>query len=613
MKLMSRLLATFIIITAFCTAGFSQQNVNIMLAAEYYEKGELEKSRELYEDLAKNYKNIPQIHNNYFNVLLDLKMYDEAEDYLQKIQKRFPGNIYYVLDMGLIYRNQGELETMDKYYSRLIRSDLKNDNYKTRIAAQYFLRTQLVEYAIKMYEEGRKASGNPFEYSLELANVYRLANKKEPMIEEYLNYVYINPGNLPYIRNSLQTILSEPEDLEMLENILYQKIQQFPNTDIYPELLIWVQLQEKNFYGAFVQARALDKRTGTEGDKALNIGIISLENKDYSSAERIFNYVIEEYPQSFNYILSKHYLIKVKEEKIKTSYPIDTIQIRELVKDYNQFIEDIGFERTTLEAYRNKAQLHAFYLDEKEEAIEILNAIVENPKSDKILIAKSKLDLGDIYILTEMPWESTLLYSQVEKSMKETPIGYDAKLRNAKLSYYKGEFRLAQEHLDILKEATTREISNDAMQLSLLIKDNTGLDSTEEALQNYAAIELLLFQNKVEDAKLKIEASLVEYDSHPIKDELMWLQADILLKEGRPLQAIPILESIVNDYTYDIWSDDAYYKMGEIYEFQLADIEKAMEIYKDFLLKFPGSIYTAEARKRYRFLRGDAVVNPPTQ
>jgi len=30
-------------------------------------------------------------------------------------------------------------------------------------------------------------------------------------------------------------------------------------------------------------------------------------------------------------------------------------------------------------------------------------------------------------------------------------------LRNAKLYYFQGDFKLAQEHLDILKEATTRE------------------------------------------------------------------------------------------------------------------------------------------------------------
>lgn len=93
-----------------------------------------------------------------------------------------------------------------------------------------------------------------------------------------------------------------------------------------------------------------------------------------------------------------------------------------------------------------------------------------------------------------------MLYSQVEKSQRETPVGYEAKLRNAKLSYFKGEFLLAQEHLDILKQATSREIANDAIDLSMRIKENTFYDPDGSALKEFASIELLVAQNKNEIA-----------------------------------------------------------------------------------------------------------------
>src|SRR5690606_28607822 len=103
--------------------------------------------------------------------------------------------------------------------------------------------------------------------------------------------------------------------------------------------------------------------------------------------------------------------------------------------------------------------------------------IVANPRASLQLKSKAKLDLGDIYLLKGEPWESTLLYSQVEKQQKESPLAYEAKLKNAKLSYFKGDFRLAQDHLNILKEATTREIANDALDLSMRIKENLAYDS----------------------------------------------------------------------------------------------------------------------------------------
>lgn len=70
-------------------------------------------------------------------------------------------------------------------------------------------------------------------------------------------------------------------------------------------------------------------------------------------------------------------------------------------------------------------------------------------------------------------------------------------------------------------------------------------------------------------------------------------------------RSIKLLQQILNEYPDDILADDAYFQQGEIYERQLHDKDKAMEIYREFLNKYPGSVYAAEARKRYRMLRGD--------
>ncbi|NJN97410.1 MAG: hypothetical protein HC875_26665 [Anaerolineales bacterium] len=118
----------------------------------------------------------------------------------------------------------------------------------------------------------------------------------------------------------------------------------------------------------------------------------------------------------------------------------------------------------------SKALLMAFYLDEKDEALLLLQEAIDLARYNNKFIAKCKTSMGDIYLLKGEPWEATLLYSQAEKLQKDSPIAYESKLKNAKLNYYKGDFELAQSHLDILKMATSREIANDAMELSLLIK-----------------------------------------------------------------------------------------------------------------------------------------------
>jgi tetratricopeptide (TPR) repeat protein len=253
------------------------------------------------------------------------------------------------------------------------------------------------------------------------------------------------------------------------------------------------------------------------------------------------------------------------------------------------------------------ALLNAFYLQEHDRAIEILQSAITGAGNNQKFKDQCKLDLGDIYILKDEPWESTLLYMQVEKSQREDNLGEIAKLKNAKLQYYTGQFELSKEILDVLKKATTREISNDAMQLSLLIQDNTGLDTSEVAMADFSKIDLLIFQNRYEESIVKLDALFNQYKSHSLADEILWLKANTLLKINRIDEAVTDLKNILENYKYDILADDALFTLAKVTEENLKDNEKAMEYYRQLLRDYPGSIFGAQSRIRFRELRGDGV------
>jgi tetratricopeptide (TPR) repeat protein len=585
----------------------SAQDISqIQLANEYYSMGDVEKAIELYEKLSGNTKNIPIIHRNYYDLLLSTDNIKMADKYINSVIKYSPDNIYYAIDKGMLYSRTGDEDKENNYYKKLF-NELKKNDRKTRQAAQYLIGKQKLDYAENLYLLARNEQKDPFRYAIELATIYRLLNKKDKMIREYLNFVNKSPNNLPYVRNVLQNYLTEAEDLKSLENLLYDLIQKDSENNIYAELLIWVNIQQRNFYGAFIQARAYDIRTGKEGNEIFEVGLITLENKDYETAIDIFDYLIENYQSSYIYPIAKRYKIKSREELVKNTYPVDELEIRKLIHDYNLLVLEIGIHSRTAEALLSKAHLHAFYLSEMDSAIDILNTIITIPRISPELKARSKLDLGDIYLLKGESWESVLLFAQVEKSRKESPTGYEAKLRSAKLSYYNGDFELAQQHLDVLKLATTREIANDAMQLSLLIKDNTGLDTSGFLLKKYAEIELLLFQNKKQQALDSLNFMYQEYGGSSLTDEILWLLADIHMEMGDFQKSLELLSAIVESYGEDIFGDDAFFRMAEIYDYHLLDVESAKNLYQNFLSVYPGSIYAAQARKRYRTLRGDYV------
>jgi tetratricopeptide (TPR) repeat protein len=589
--------------------SFAQDRNEIQIANEYFLKGEKEKALASYQGLAKNVLNIPSIHNNYLSLLLDLNMFKEAENYVERAIQKLDDRLSYKLDLGYVYVKAGEIQKADKYFKNSIKSN-SQDIYKLKSISDFLASRHLIDYAILSLQEARKTMSNSNLFTLELANLYRIQGKRDEMVQEYLNYVTQTPGNINYIKNLLQVLLSKPEELETLEKLLYDKVQQNPESEVFSDLLIWVNLQQKNFYGAFIQSRAYDKRFKKESIKTLEIANIALNNKDYDNADKGFSFVVKEYANTENYLPARLGQIHAREAKVKRKFPVNKDSVSYLINEYKGFISKYPDNPNSFEAQLNESLLHAYYLDQKDSAVNELQNLIANPRVSPALKSRAKLELGDIYLLKEEPWESTLLYSQVEKNQKDAPLGYDAKLRNAKLSYYRGDFRLAQEHLDILKEATTREIANDAMELSMRIKENTALDTVGIAMKLYAAAELDLVQNKLQPALVKLDQIEKEFPHHSLTDDVYWLRANLKMKEGKFEEAISFLQKILTEYGEDVLADDALFIEGDIYEFQLRDKDKAMEIYRSILDKFPGSVYAAEARKRYRQLRGDFADMP---
>ena len=227
------------------------------------------------------------------------------------------------------------------------------------------------------------------------------------------------------------------------------------------------------------------------------------------------------------------------------------------------------------------------------------------PGIEEYDLAECKLEYADVQLLLGNVWESLLYYSQVEKDFKEHPLGHEAKLRRAKISYYQGDFQWAQAQLATLKASTSKLIANDAMELSLLITDNYNLDTTEIAMRAFALGDFLVYQQKYDDAIIKYDSVLIAFSGHTLTDEIYLRKSEIYYLQNKYDLALSELKRIEEDWEYDILADDALYKRAKIYDDILDDKENSMKIYEHILLEHNSSIYVAESRKRFRELRGD--------
>jgi TolA-binding protein len=470
----------------------------------------------------------------------------------------------------------------------------------------FFNRNQKLDLMVKLILKDREVSKSPYKFDTWLARTYNLLNQKDKMLEEALGYARRNK-HPDYVKSAIQDAFVTEEEIKYVEDVLFNKIQENPNETFYPELLTWWFAQKGDFARAFIQARAIDKRLNLGGNKVFELAYQSYASKDFKNAARMYQYIMDEYPASEQYPYARTWMIKSKEELVKTTYPIEMEAIQDLIGQYQKLIADVGSSIRTADAMRNMGLLQAFYLHDYTAAIQTLEMAVRTVQNNPWFRDQCKLDMGDIYLLKDEPWESTLLYMQVEKSQKEDNLGEIARLKNAKLQYYTGQFELSRDILDVLKKATSKEIANDAMQLSLLIEDNTGLDTSEVALARFSRVDLLIFQNKYVESLSVLDSLHTEYKEHALADEILWLRANTLLKVNKVDEAVRDLEEMVAEFHSDILADDALFLLAKVTEENRKDREKAMDLYRRVLTEFPGSVYSAQARVRFRELRGDFI------
>ena len=253
------------------------------------------------------------------------------------------------------------------------------------------------------------------------------------------------------------------------------------------------------------------------------------------------------------------------------------------------------------------ADFEALYVNELDTAIMILEELRQFGGLHPEAVAKAKLALGDYYLMNGDRWEASLLFSQVDKDFKEGQTGEYARERNARLSYYSGDFEWAQEQFKILKGATSKLISNDAIDMSVFILDNLGMDTTEVTLQLFALAELLTFQNKYEEALKYLDSINILFPEHSLDDDVLYNKAHIFRKQRKTLEMIEMYQKIIEKYPEEIRADNAIYELAELYETKLNDPEKAKGLYEKLFLDYSSSTFAVEARKRFRMLRGDEL------
>lgn len=577
------------------------------LAMHFLEQGEFEKANLYFEEVYP--RNEEYWYPHYLKSLIGAKELAKAEKITKKLIRQVRYSTPYYVYLGQIYGLEGEKKKEQECYDKAIKEVSPTPDGVHQLG-QLFVELKSFDYAINTYNKGYKLTNYPFFY--EKAEVYRQKNDLVSMINEYLDALEYRETELQVVQMQLQNSLGYDDETggmknPLLRQELQKRIEKSPDKIVLSEFLIFLLIQQKDFDGAYVHCRALDKRLKEDGQRVYNLGKICQSNSRWESAAKCYEYLLTKGHSSVYYNAALVDLVNVEYLAITAKVNPPVAELKKVETRLQSTWKQYGHTELGLNVAKNLASLQAFYLGQPDTAAVILNEIINDPAVSLNRKAEFKLMLGDVYILTGALWDASLLYSQVEKAFKFETIGHEAKFRNAYMSYYAGEFKWAKTQADVLKGSVEKLIANDALELSLIISDAIGVDTNAAPLKMFAAAELLIKQGRFKEAMVKMDSINLVFNNHTLGDDIFYKKAEIYRKMGLFSDAEKMYKNILEYYPTGLYGDNAQMQLALLYENDLKDVTKASEAYSDMLTKYPGSVFTVEARKRYRLLRGDNI------
>ena len=585
------------------------------LANQYFSSGEYEKAATTYLKLYNKNPRQSYLFDNYIKCLIELEDYDLAEKALKKEIKDKPKKTNNYVTYGNLLEKQERMDEATKWYRKGI-DELPVDVGVINSVGATFSRIGKYELALEAYKKGEQLLGEdkfPFENSI--AEVYRKLDMPSEMVTYYLKYAKrttTRTNNNSAIRNTKSNMKywmrGDSTLLDEMQGQLYTLIQAEPEVLVFPELMEWVHIEREDYGSALRQARALDRRLEEPGDRVLSLGEIARKDGDNDTALKAYDYLINKKGvDGPHYITANSLKFRLLSDKAMDRKEVVPTELDSIDRMYTAFFDQVGINSGTDYVVKQYADFLALNKNDMDKAITVLEDLVVLSSIDKATKASSKISLADFYLMRGEVWEATLLYSQVDKDNEEGLQGEIARFKNAMLFYYEGEFAWAQEQFDILESATSKLISNDAIDMSVFIMDNMGLDTTDIPLKMFAQSQFHTVQNKYGEAYEQLESILSQYPEHSLEDDIMFQKAEIHQRKREYTKALELYTKVFTDFNEEIRADNALMRAAEIHELILLDTDKAMELYEKLYLDFSNSTFAVIARKRFRRLRGDDV------
>lgn len=601
----------------------NEYDSQLRLAQVYEENRDFGNAIRLYERLYKERPETLEAFEGYARTLEAMKKFAEAETVitaqLPRLQQQMQAD--YTIILARLQAKQGKKDDAvssfekaeDLYGSVPDCSALLPVAYAMADVGYKSEAMGVIARIIELDKEGSFCAGQGATLYLRLGEYGKAAM-------QYVTLVDRGESNLNFVQQRLaqftQDSVSRTQMLEAFKTEIGEK-----SSLASMQLLAWMYGEAKDYAGAYEIIRKLDDLNGQQKQ---NRGYELLMFAERARAEGALSTAVAAYDEALSRLKSgetaKHNQqfiqqaelgsIKTKEAFIFSTPVLDTVQLRNVLALYEKYAASGAPREYALEASNRAGRLaldQLFDLTTAKRNFDLATKGVRNQSErlrealfGQVDVSIASLDLAGARAQLDAIFESLDKRTRSSDKLARDRVTY----MRALVDYYDGDFDTAISSLQAIMEDPSSDYANDAISLSNLITESST-PAAKASLIVYAKGQLSEVSHNFTQALEHYESIIVTGTSMPLADDAVLRSAEVMVKQRRFAEAVDKLSMVQEKMMTSPIADQAQFRLIEIVERELKDRSRAQRLYEDFLVRYPKSLYTSEARERARKLRGD--------
>jgi len=566
--------------TTTAQQGLSPEQ-KLKLAQNLEKQGQYEKALEIYKGLHNNQPNVPAFAQFYARMLELLKKYEEWITLLNTRLEQEPNNPSIMSEQARAFYLWGREKEARELWEQVIQLAPENPN-NYRVVSNYQQRSRLYDDATQTLLRGRERLNNLTLFANELANIYQYRRNYGLAAAEWLNWVSANPRHFAMVERVINSYPSDSDVVAEVTGSLEKVVGNSPQNINFKRMLAGFYIKNREYDNAFENYKIIDTALNAAGVQLLAYADQIFLIGQFDHAIKAYTYIVDRFPGTPNSGRMRLGLARSLdksgfERNIAENDSVGTVRQkdhrRRALEEYNTVTKLYENTPWGVEAHFRIGDIHFNFLFDIDSAIKDYNTVRRlAPQSQWAW--RATLRIGDCYVAKGNISQSAPFYSSLQTAGKPfVNLAVEADYKLLLNEYYAGNFDSLRVRLEkaIQEMPKNADICNDFIVLLLFREEN--LTGDPQPVNMVAVSEFVIRERK-------LHRKMGYYD-----------------------KAVETFEKLESLYPFSQHAEQGLIAIGEIYEEEFRDYQRAINIYDDFLKNFGTSIHTDMVRSRLRRLQ----------